>query len=1303
MESVGLRRPALLLLWPLLLWLCLGTVASLAADETILPTLDTAERAWLRAHPTLTVGVSDKGWAPFETVEKGEVGGLGHDYLREAAERLGVRLRFRFFPDWGGVMRALCAGEIDVAVNVSFTADRTRCVIYSDPYLDVPSVVVGRRDDARLLAPGGLAGLRVAVEKGFVTAAALAVRYPSVTVVEAADTRAALRSVATGEADAYVGNPYAVSRVLQAEGLGGVAIVRLSDLATNTLHFAVPNRNEPLVGALDKALRAIPAETRKAIRARWLPEQVPWAPLRYAWMSEADRAWLSALPPLRLGFAPDRAPVSYVDAEQRRHGISEEYLSMLEELGVRFRRIDAPTREAMQRELEQGRVDVYVGKAGEVREDDPRWVASRPFATIPFVIVSRAEASAVYGLRDLDGLRVGTFNAPAIAAQVRAQAPRARLARVASAEEGLERLREGDLDAYVDNLAVVDNLIRSKFPGDLRVAAPTGVDDTLVLVAKRDYARLIEVFDRILGDLSERDRQRIRDEWLSVEYASGVDWRRLLRVLVPIGLILLTAGFVHGVGHVRLRREVAQRRLAERHLAEVTDNLPAVVYRFEFGPDGKPSFPFIAGDMRSLFGIDVEQAMADERRLFARVHEEDRPRLLAEVERAARAFAPIEIEFRARAAGGWRWVRSRGMPHRAENGNPGWSGYWIDVTAAHEQAAALAEATRAAERAAAVKAEFLATMSHEIRTPMSGVLGMLERLGHTRLDAEQRRVLGTIDDSAQMLRQILDDILDYSKIEAGAMHLESAPVDLRAVADNVLTLVAPLAHGKGLRLRSRVAPRLAAELAGDGVRLRQVLFNLLSNAIKFTETGEVALRIEVLGERDGRQRLRLSVSDTGIGISRERQEKLFRPFSQAESWTARRYGGTGLGLSICRRLIDLMDGELRLHSELGRGTRVEAEVELAVLRPSRPDPRLAGGVARIGLRDAAVADALADWLQGLHLGLVAADAAPPADAIEFIDERDAVETPATVRTVLVTEDPLALVDGARERGLRLSCNPLLGSEVARACLRALDADGAPPREADEPAAGTALPAMDGYRVLVAEDHPTNQELIRWRLQQLGLACDIVDDGRAALAALERGGYDLLITDVRMPHMDGYELTREIRRRERDGAHLPVIALTAGALAEERRQCFEAGMDAYLTKPVRFQQLREAVQRWIPLGGAEPPADAAPGGVDMDKLQRVYGSQDMVRRMLESFAATTRKDLDSLQAAIDAGDAGRVRDCLHRIAGALRIFDANELADEAARLLDAVGTDGAAAQQQALQRFGGRMGAYIECLTAQAAS
>ena len=543
----------------------------------------------------------------------------------------------------------------------------------------------------------------------------------------------------------------------------------------------------------------------------------------------------------------------------------------------------------------------------------------------------------------------------------------------------------------------------------------------------------------------------------------------------------------------------------------------------------------------------------------------------------------------------------------------------------------LVTAKRAAEAATLAKSEFLATMSHEIRTPLNGILPLLDIVLSGPLNSEQRDYLATAQRSAQELLRIVDDILDYSKVEAGKLELENVTLNLRDLLDSVQALMEKAAEGKHLTLRLSVDEDVRTLLRGDPVRIRQVLSNLVSNGLKFTERGGVSVRVSKRSETATHQEIVFAVRDTGIGIAPEAAARLFQPFSQAESSTTRRYGGTGLGLTICKRLVELMGGKIGVRSEPSKGSVFWFSLPLAKLPGEVAQGRLSlQGVRGVYVGSQRGYEKLNPLLAGLGLQIErvpqAAEAlarlrrsAPLGRSFGYellIAEIGGApgETQTLVRNVLrepVLERVRILLPGApAEAGsTRIGVLPREPDEAAlRAALESLFALQAQVRP--EPlitAASTAVrapvarvPAVEPEaqlrgRVLLVEDHPVNQQVATKLLTRLGLEVVQANHGSEALDLLSKGVFDLVLMDCQMPVMDGYAATRELRRREAltRSARLPVIAMTAHAMAGDREKCLDSGMDDYLSKPLDRALLARTLKQWLPTTPVEEAIPVAP--------------------------------------------------------------------------------------------------------------
>jgi PAS domain S-box-containing protein len=769
-----------------------------------------------------------------------------------------------------------------------------------------------------------------------------------------------------------------------------------------------------------------------------------------------------------------------------------------------------------------------------------------------------------------------------------------------------------------------------------------------------------------------------------------------------------------------IQRANAQAESARQQLVAMSEALPLAMFQMVVHPDGNLRYTFVGSRVEQILGVQRKQLMDDSSLRWRHVHPDDRElarnTLVAASRRVCHGEGERSVEMVARVLlnGQPHWVLSsaHAAPPLAD-GTVIWNGFYQDITERKRAEEAVRAARQKAEEATQAKSDFLANMSHEIRTPMNGILGMAHLCMKTDLTPRQCDYLQKIDRSAHSLLGIINDILDFSKIEAGKLTMERVEFALEEVFENLTSVVGMRAHEKGLEVLFRIASDTPLHLVGDPLRLQQVLVNLCSNAVKFTKQGEVVVSVKPVRIDDDEVELEFAVSDTGIGMTPDQQARLFRPFTQADSSTTRKFGGTGLGLSISLRLVELMSGQLRLESELGKGSTFRFTARFGCQdRAARPHH-----LAAVDLRGTRVLviddnstsrEILKEMLEAMSFEvtlatsareglakLTTADASDPFQLVLMDWEMPALDglTAAWIirettslqqrpKLILMTAYGSELMSNQAEQAglLGVLVKPISNSSLFNTIMRAF-ISGAPeadtqPRVAD----GERLVDFTGLRVLLVEDNEINRELASQLLCDVGIVVSTAQNGREAVEKVTTESFDGVLMDIQMPEMDGYQAVRAIRAQS-ELAALPIIAMTANAMLVDRAKALDAGMNDHLPKPIDPGELYAAIKRWFkphalvssPQSGTPPAAITDRevaidylDGIDLvDGLKRVAGNHHLYRNLLLKFRQSQADAAQEIRQALAAGDRQRAERIAHTIKGIAGSIGAKELQAAAA--------------------------------------
>jgi len=1007
---------------------------------------------------------------------------------------------------------------------------------------------------------------------------------------------------------------------LAKKGLSGVFVISEEVIHSNNVLGAIAKNQPELLAKINAGIENIPTHKIIDLEKRWLPRLKPFfeESTAVSTLTAAERRWLSQHNSLSLGTDTNWAPFEFYDKQGELSGISADYMkNTQQQLQINFNpRLGLRWSEALE-EFKLGNIDV-MSTILYTEERAKSINFTDPYFEISLVIVSNRNGFYAESLPSLNGKNLGLIKGYVYNDLINRDYPNINVVNVFSIEEGLKKLQSGEIDAFVDSIAAINYEINKSKINNIIITAFTPYKLELSMAVRKGLEPLIPILNKTFAAMNEKQHSAIANNWLSVRVQSGTQLSTIMVWALPTLSLLILTIFIFFRMNQRLKIEIYGRRMNEKILIAAQQDLAAQKTAMDEHSlvsvtDIKGVITYANDKFCAISGYSREELIGTNHRILNSDHQPNdywRNMFLAV---SKGEFWHDEVCNKSKD-GQLYWVDTTIVPlYDNDNKLHGYTSIRTDITHQKKTIAHLADAKKQAEVANESKTDFLANMSHEIRTPMNGVIGMTNLLLDTSLNSEQQNYAKTVRNSADSLLTIINDILDFSKIEAGMLELEPLEFDLELLLNDLGNSIALQAHNKNLELICPANIMAVQSFIADPGRIRQILNNLIGNAIKFTQQGEISVFCKVRDKTDQRTTLLFEVTDTGIGLTDEQQNNLFERFSQADGSTTRKYGGTGLGLSISKQLVELMDGEIGVRSDEGKGSTFWFTINVVNANSQQPqkafnnlrdikilvvDDNLtnltllgemltkwnvkhtlinSGDKALTKLREAALKRA------AYHIAIIDMQM-PSMDGFQLGIAISRDSQLADTQLVLQTfqgqqEDE----DKLKAAGFNGYCSKPVEQSLLYNTLMAIVGVNSTEKDLVTAYNARELPQFKA-RVLVVEDNAINQKVAQGLLKKFGVQVDLAANGEEAVNSLENLPFDLVFMDCQMPVMDGYDATRQIRLPESKvlNRDIPIIAMTANSMQGDREKCLSVGMDDFISKPVNPMKVEEALKRWLPI-------------------------------------------------------------------------------------------------------------------------
>ncbi len=1269
--------------------------------------LTTKEKNWIKNNPVVKLA-PDPGFAPVEFLDQqGKYRGIIADYLKIIEKSTHLKFEILATKDWGEAIQLIKTKQAHMMGLNMITPETLNYLEFTHKFIDFPTVIIGRQGAPDKLSFEDFKNDVIHVVKGYPVEQYLQENYPQIEVKTVDSMAEGIRKISFGEIPYLSGFMPTISYQMEKQAVANIKIVMSIRGELGDSGMATRKDLPILRDILEKGLYAITQEEKRDIHKRWLSFTLERK--QALQLTQAEKAWLRKHHTLNVGGPKAFPPFNYYDKTGQFHGMAADYLKIISErIGVKLKiQSNLPWPEVLKRSREH-KIDL-VSCIAKSPEREQFLSFSQPYLSSPLVIFVQQNAPFIGGLQDLKGKKVAVIKKGVTYDWLQRDNIAIVPHFIKTPLDGLKAVSLGTADAFIGNLAATSHMVEKEGLSNLKIAAPTSYDDyQLFMGIRKDWPELVSIVNKVLDSMTQDEKIRISRKWISLNKDSVIDYSLVWKIALGMGSIIIIIIF----WALQVQRQKSALQKSEKRFRGY----------FEHGQIGlavvHPELGWLEANQRLqvMLGYTLEELKKKTGADITHPDDQDTDAVLLE-KMIDGKLDQYSLDKRLVHKDGA--IVHTNLSISCVRGEKGKIelilASLLDITERKHMENDLIEAKDRAEEATIAKGDFLANMSHEIRTPMNAIMGMTHLCLQTKLTAKQQDYLNKAYASATSLLGLINDILDFSKIEAGKLDIELVDFSLDSVLDNVATLISAKAQEKELEFLFQIAPDVPKFLIGDPLRLGQILINLANNAVKFTQEGEVLINIALKQALADQVTLQFTVRDTGIGLSENQIAKLFQSFSQADTSTTRRFGGTGLGLTISKRLVEMMKGEIWVESEPEKGSSFIFTATLATQSVKKQSNL-----------------ALAEELKGLRV-LVVDDNATSRQIFKEILESfsfdvslaftggkalDALTSTSTPFDLVLMDWKMPGMNGVQtsrqiKYNLKIPHIPKIimctshGREEVMQQAEDLNLDSflikpvnpsvlldtilevfgkatsdETPRNAFQPVTPDELNHIRGARILLVEDNEINQQVAQELLESQGFIVEIANNGQEGVDRLTAANYDLVLMDIQMPVMGGYEAAQAIRLIP-EFQNLPIVAMTANAMVGDREKAFDAGMNDHIAKPIDPKQLYSALVQFIAAGDrvipetyldSQPlsePEDDLPehlAGIDITAgLSRVGGNTKLYLSLLKKFQHNQADTVAEIQDAVSQNDMELAVRLAHTIKGVSGNIGAMELHSAAEKL------------------------------------